>query len=113
MTISERLFFIMQENGVSIPELSRRTGIARRTIYYWQKKKTNPGADKIMIICEALQISPEELLMGEVNNDTPKHDFITSINDMETIISDTYNELSDANKRRLLAYVTMLKNNKQ
>ena len=51
--------------------------------------------------------------MGEVNNDTPKHDFITSINDMETIISDTYNELSDANKRRLLAYVTMLKNNKQ
>ena len=64
MTISERLFNIMQEKNISMPELSRMTGISRHTIYDWQKKNTNPGADKIMVICEALQISPEELLLG-------------------------------------------------
>ena len=65
MTISERLFMIMEEKGISMPELSRMTGISRHTIFDWQRRKTNPGADKIMIICEALQITPEELLAGK------------------------------------------------
>ena len=53
MTISERLFEIMKEKEISVGNLSRLTGISRQTIYDWQKKNTNPGADKIMIICEA------------------------------------------------------------
>ena len=64
MTISERLFAIMKEKNVSMPDLSRMTGISRHTIFDWQRRGTNPGADKIMVICEALQITPEELLMS-------------------------------------------------
>lgn len=64
MTISERLFKIMEDKNISMPELSRMTGISRHTIFDWQRRNTNPGADKIMIICEALNISPEELLAG-------------------------------------------------
>ena len=40
--------------------------IQRHTIYDWQRKNTNPGADKIMVICEALQITPEELHVGRI-----------------------------------------------
>ena len=51
MTISERLFKIMEDKNISMPELSRMTGISRHTIFDWQRRNTNPGADKIMIIC--------------------------------------------------------------
>ena len=48
MTIGERLFKIMKEKNISMPELSRMTGISRYTIFDWQRRNTNPGADKIM-----------------------------------------------------------------
>lgn len=57
MGISERLFALMNEKGISIRELSRRTGITASTISDWNTKKTNPSADKLMAICEALDIS--------------------------------------------------------
>ena len=49
MTISERLFHIMDDKQISMPELSRMTGISRHTIFDWQRRKTNPGADKICV----------------------------------------------------------------
>jgi transcriptional regulator with XRE-family HTH domain len=71
MTISERMFQIMEEQGVSQYRLSKMTGISTKTISDWRSKKTNPGADKIMVICEALQISPEMLLTGRSRTETP------------------------------------------
>lgn len=65
MTISERLFDMMKQQNISISELSRMTGISRHTIFDWQRRGTNPGADKIMIICEALHVTPEQLLTGK------------------------------------------------
>ena len=43
-------------------ELSRRTGIATSTISDWRKKKINPQADKLVIICKALDMSLVDLL---------------------------------------------------
>lgn len=109
MTISERLFKIMEERNISIPELGRMTGISRFTINDWHKKKTNPGSDKIMIICEALNISPEELLIGECEGDR-KTDRSFSEKDFEKWIIDECNDLSDDKKKRIMAYINMLKN---
>ena len=108
MTISERLFEIMKEKEISVGNLSRLTGISRQTIYDWQKKNTNPGADKIMIICEALQVTPEELLAGKRNNVVIDHD-----SGIEIELIKEYQELSDTKKKRLLAYMNMLQNTKE
>ena len=70
MTISERMFQIMEEQGISQYRLSKLTGISTKTISDWRSKKTNPGADKIMVICEALQVSPETLLTGRGRTET-------------------------------------------
>ena len=115
MTISERLFNILQEKGISMPELSRMTGISRHTIFDWQRRKTNPGADKIMIICEALQITPEELLIGKENEDVQRYESNDSRedDDIERHISEKCRELTEAQKKRLLAYVSMLQNMKK
>ena len=42
-------------------ELSRRTGIATSNISDWKKKKTNPKADCLLSICDALDITPEQI----------------------------------------------------
>ncbi len=113
MTIGERLFKIMQEKNISMPELSRMTGISRHTIFDWQRRNTNPGADKIMVICEALQITPEELLAGKQNDEQPENDHSISVDDIEIQIIKECHDLSEAKKRRLLAYVSMLQNMKE
>ena len=94
-----------------MPELSRMTGISRHTIYDWQKKNTNPGADKIMVICESLQISPEELLLGSAD-DSPKAKNANLESDIDIKIMREYRELSEGQKKRLLAYMSMLQNMK-
>ena len=113
MTISERLFDIMQEKSISMPDLSRMTGISRHTIFDWQRKGTNPGADKIMIICESLKISPEELLIGKTDEAEGVTDYIAKAGDVELQIMRECRDLSDSKKRMLLAYVTMLQNMKE
>lgn len=113
MTISERLFRIMEEKNISMPELSRMTGISRHTIYDWQRKGTNPGADKIMVICEALQISPEELLIGREDDKERKSDHHLAPNELDQQIQITSRHLSEAQKKRVLAYMSMLQNMKR
>ena len=111
MTISERLFQVMSEKEISVPDLARLTGIPRQTIYDWQKKNTNPGADKIMIICESLGITPTELLLGKNSLDSTNSFAVSGTN--EKTIIEAYRKLSDFKKSRLLAYLSMLQNTKE
>lgn len=62
MIISERIYKIMGEKNITQLELSKKTGIGQSCISDWKTKKTNPSADKIMTICAALDVTPEELL---------------------------------------------------
>lgn len=113
MTISERLFMIMQERNISIPDLSRMTGISRHTIYDWQKKNTNPGADKIMLICEALNVTPVELLSGKRENNIGIKDASWSSDGFMVTLINQCQDLSEEKQKRLLAYLNMLQNAKE
>ena len=62
MTISERILVVLRERNMTQVEFAKQVGIATSTISEWKKKKTNPTADKIMDICNVLQISPEKEL---------------------------------------------------
>lgn len=62
MIISERIFYVMEQKNITQLELSRRTGIATSNISDWKKKKTNPKADCLLSICDALEITPDQLL---------------------------------------------------
>lgn len=69
MTISERIIDLINQRGMTQKEFSQMTGIAQSSISDWKRKKTNPVSEKIMVICEALQISPMELLSGTGDSD--------------------------------------------
>lgn len=65
MTISERILKVLKDRDMTQVEFAKQVGIATSTISEWKKKKTNPAADKIMNICNVLQITPEQLLTGK------------------------------------------------
>lgn len=81
MKISERIFQIMEEKEMQQLELSKRTGIAQSTIADWKRFKTNPSADKIMIICDALNVAPEDILFDTM---TAKQKAIYAVEKVQT-----------------------------
>ncbi len=64
MTISERISELLDQRGMTQKDFAERTGIAQSSISDWKRKKTNPVSEKILIICEVLQVTPYELLGG-------------------------------------------------
>ena len=62
MTISERIFELLEQRGMSQREFSQKTGIAQSSISDWKRRKTNPVSEKILIICSVLGVTPYELL---------------------------------------------------
>ena len=62
LSTSEKIFNLLAERGISQRELSKRTGIPTSTICDWRRKGNVPMADKISLVCKALQVRPEDIL---------------------------------------------------
>ena len=99
----------MEEKGISQLEFAKRTGISQSTVSDWKRKKTNPSADKIMIICEVLGISPYELLQGTENQKLKEYQqpnyMIIDKNSKEYQLIEAYQNLSINARRRLEGYL--------
>lgn len=86
-------------------------GIGNSTISEWKKKKTNPTAEKIIDICNVLQITPEQLLTGkgiedekEIAISTPESRFTP----LDIRMIDAFHGLKEAQQKRLIAYMEAL-----
>ncbi len=112
MLISERIFLLMDKNGLSQKEFSEKTGISQSTISDWKRKKTNPSADKILKICEVLHVTPYELLAEGTVNEEGKMDYVFALNKDEEVVLESFRGLENRQKERLLGYMTALKENK-
>lgn len=111
MTISEKIFEILDAKGISQKEFSLATGIPQSTISDWRKKNTNPASDKILIICETLDISPYELLSNikeEGNRSSKVRCRTIAEGTEESLLLDSYERLDVKNRGRLLGYIEAL-----
>ncbi len=111
MTVSDRVFQIMDQMGMSQKDFSEKTGIPQSTISDWKKKRTNPASDKIMVICSALGVSPEWLLSG-IKGEGDRADsldwYVIDRNSEVGIIIDKYNNLNNSQRDRLMGYIEAL-----
>lgn len=107
MTISERIFERLGQLSMSQKEFSEKTGIKESAISEWKKKKTNPSSEKIMPICEALNMSPEWLLSGidaaGSRGKNVDYYIVKKGTDMGKLIS-VYNDLSPSMRERVMGY---------
>lgn len=115
MTVSERIFELIRERGYTQKEFSRKTGIAESTISDWKKKNTNPVSDKILIICEVLDVSPYFLLSGAENKGERSREnrtFVVSKESDSGELVSYYDTLDEAGKKDALKYLKKLASGK-
>ena len=103
MTISEKIFVLLEEREMTAGAFAKKTGISRSTISDWKTKKTNPAADKLLCICKVLEITPNELLQ-----DTDSTWVVQSESDGEKMLLEMYRMLPVDEKSRLLSYAKAL-----
>lgn len=112
MLISERIYKYMEEKGISQIEFSKKTGISQSTISDWRRKGTNPSADKIMIICDVLDISPYELLSGTENKKMKEYKqtdcIVIDKQSNEYALVEMYQNLNIDARKRLEGYMKAL-----
>ena len=113
MLISERIYKYLEERKMSQMEFADRTCISQSTVSDWRRKGTNPSADKIMIICEVLGISPYELLLGTENKKHKEYkqtDYVViDRNSKEYGLIESYQKLNLESQKRLEGYLTALR----
>lgn len=115
MIISERIFKILEEKHISQSAFARSVGLSGSTISDWKTKKTNPTAEKIMPICQALGITPEQLLTGKGIDEDYKSGnlkkgetaFVISGTDIRLL--EDYHKLKEEQQKRLLKYMDILR----
>ena len=119
MLISERIYKFMEEKKISQLEFAKKTGISQSTVSDWRRKGTNPSADKIMIICEVLGVTPYDLLVGTENHKMKEYMPHKDVNyvvvdkdskEYELIAS--YRRMDNGMQKRLEAYMKALKDAK-
>ncbi len=111
MTISERIFDLLEKRGMSQKEFAEKTGIAQSTISDWKRKKTNPVSEKILIICEVLDVTPYELLGGAEEKGSRSNPSSVIIIDKESEYGQVmvdYISMDTRQRERLLGYMTAL-----
>ncbi|HAS07071.1 MULTISPECIES: helix-turn-helix domain-containing protein [Clostridia] len=112
MQIGERVYKYLEEKGMSQAEFVSKTGISQSTVSDWKRKGNNPSADKIMIICEVLGVSPYQLLTGSEgkSNSRKQVDYVAVDKDSkEYMLIETYQELSDNAREELEEFMENLK----
>lgn len=109
MIISERIFELLKERGMTQKQFSDLTGITQSTISDWKRKKTNPASDKIMLICDTLKVTPYELLSGVENDRYKQMDYVIldkQSKDYEVV--ENFRKLEGEDRQRLIGYMQAL-----
>jgi transcriptional regulator with XRE-family HTH domain len=112
MTIRDRIFDKLTEMNLTQKEFANRTGITETTISDWKKKKTNPTAEKILIICKVLNVTPEWLLSGVETHGTRSNPASIIAVDAKTdagILLEIYNSCDAAMQARILGYAQAIR----
>lgn len=107
MTISERIFERLKQLSMTQKEFAERTGIHQSAISEWKKNKTNPSSDKILIICQTLDVSPEWLLSGidpAAGRNRSRKYYVVDVDTDTGILISEFNQLEKAHRDRILGY---------
>ena len=111
MTIRDRIFDKIAELNMTQKEFAKKTGIPETTVSDWKKKKTNPTAEKILIICKVLEVTPEWLLSGVETHGTRSNPATIIAVDTSTEAGELiacYNSCDARMQARLLGYAQAL-----
>lgn len=129
MTISERIFYLMEKQNKRQADLVRVLNVRPNTISDWKAKRRNPSADLLAEIAEFFGVTVDYLVTGGETNqlklnqgivgNNNLHDFITltssasiELTEMEVELLRVYSHLDIRKKNALLSYAYELEDGK-
>lgn len=108
-TISQRIFMLMKQRGMTQKYFSEQTEISQSTISDWKRKQTNPSAEKILKICDVLHITPYELLSeNDYGESSTESDSNTNLSEEEYLLVESFRKLDARQKQRVRGYMEAL-----
>ncbi len=128
MTISERIFSLLELQGKKQGALAEFIGVRPATISAWKQKQTSPASELLEKIADYFGVSVDYLVTGR----EPQHSVVQSIygnenshnvvtiggtatlelSEFETELLQIFGELSTRQKNALLSYAYELKEGK-
>ena len=107
MIISQKIFELIKARGMSQKDFAIKTGISQSTISDWKTKGTNPAADKIMVICDVLGVTPVELLSSGDQFKSYEPDKVVEIElgTEKYVLIETIKQMDETQVNRLLTYM--------
>ncbi len=113
-TIGENLVQLIRSSGMTQKDFSERTGIPQSTISDWKGKKLNPSSDKILPICDALGVTPYEVLAAGRKGKKYNPDRIEIRTDSdEYVLLEMYRALPQKQKQRVVGYIQAINEEKK
>ena len=110
MTISDRIYDLLRSRNMSQTEFCKKTGIPQSTVCDWKRKKINPSADRILKICEVLEVSPYELLQDESGAGEARIDYrVVSAGTPGYDMLIEYEKLGDRQKERIMGFMCAMR----
>lgn len=108
MTISERIFHILREQGKKQKDLALYTRLSTSAISDWKKKGTNPSSEYISDIADFLGVSTDYLLTGTDKNISKIVEKEKNLNADEDLLLNLYRESTEDGKKLILNTVKNL-----
>ena len=109
MTISEKIFKIMNEKNMTQKEFSKITRIPESTISDWKKKGNTPSSDKLLSISVALNVTVYDLLSDEPIEGADSSYYVIDSKSQEGVLIETMRSMDKATTGRILGYAQALK----
>ncbi|MCM1370585.1 MAG: helix-turn-helix domain-containing protein [Clostridium sp.] len=69
MNLGQRLLELRKKKQLSQEEVAEKLNVSRQTISKWETDQSTPDFDRITPLCDLYDITPNELLTGEKNDD--------------------------------------------
>lgn len=69
MTLGQRILELRKMKGLSQEEVADKLDVTRQTVSKWETDQSTPDLDKIIPICDLFEISSDELLTGNKNEE--------------------------------------------
>lgn len=93
MTFSERLFELLELQGISQYRFAKELGVSTSRVSQWKSRKSNPPTNLLYKISQILGVSMEYLLTGEDGVASTKED---------TKVLTLYHSMNDEGKEKAL-----------
>lgn len=107
-SINEKIFDLLEKNGMSQKDLSDITGISTSAISDWKHKGSIPSAANVQKICKALNVNPESVL-GKTTEALSVKVVIEEGNELYEFVN-MYENMDPGARKRILAYaIAMIK----